>query len=359
VTGGRRTECSYPGGDGAPSPHPAAVTPALACPTPAGVPGARRLLRAGLGHVFGPAPFDPTTDPGDPGLFGPTSASWLIIADAAAIIGGLRALLVQLLHPLAMAGVADHSQFRDDPLGRLQRTSAYVTGTTLGSTREALTLLHRVRSVHRKITGTTPDGHPYQADDPHLLAWISIALTSSFLATDRAYAHRPTTEATADRFVAEQSRLAALLDPRVDLATLSADPEVLAALRAGSLPLPMLEEDTLPQTVDQLHARLGDYHPELEVTEDARQALRFLSWPDIGPLIRTAYFPVLAGAVATLDTQQRQLLGLGFTHIASPALAAHARGSLTLFRVLLGASPSLHAATQRATSGDGNQVTNT
>lgn len=317
----------------------------------AGVPGARRLLRAGLGHVFGPPPFDPAADPGDPGLFGPGSASWPVIADAAAIIGGLRALLVQLLHPLAMAGVADHSHFRDDPLGRLRRTSAYVTGTTLGSTRETLALVGRVRGVHRRIRGTTPDGRAYRADDPHLLAWVSMALTSSFLATDRAYAQRPATDATADRFVAEQSRLAALLDPRVDLDTIAADPEALHALRAGSFPLLMIDEGTLPQTVEQLDERLADYRPELEVTGQGRQALRFLRWPDIEPLVRAAYLPMLAGAVATLDPEQRRLLGIGFTQVASPALAAQARASLALFRVLLGASPSLQAATRRAAGG--------
>jgi len=325
--------------------------PSPICPLavrPAGVPAARRLLFAGLGHVFGPPSFDPAADPGDPGLFGPTSASWPVIADAAAIIGGLRALLVQLLHPLAMAGVADHSQFRDDPLGRLQRTSAYVTGTTLGSTREALALVRRVRAVHRKVKGATPDGRSYRANDPHLLAWVSIALTSSFLATDRAYARCPATAATADRFVAEQSRVAALLDPRVDLDVLSADPDALNALRAGALPLPMIGEGTLPQTVEQLEARLDDYRPELEITEQGREALRFLRWPDIGPLVRAAYLPVLAGAVATLDPQQRQLLGVGFTRMASPALAAQARGSLALFRALLGDSPSLQAASRRA-----------
>ncbi len=318
---------------------------------PAGVPGARHLLRAGLGHVFGPPPFDPTADLGDPGLFGPGSASWPVIADAAAIVGGLRALLMQLLHPLAMAGVANHSQFRDDPLGRLQRTSAYVTGTTLGSTREALALVRRVRGVHRRIRGTASDGRPYRAGDPHLLAWVSIALTSSFLATDRAYAQRPATAAAADRFVAEQSRIAALLDPRVDLDAIEADPDALDALRAGTLPLPMVDEGTLPGTVEQVGARLSDYRLELEVTEQGRQALRFLCWPNLGPLVRAAYLPVLAGAVATLDPEQRRLLGIGFTQMASPALAAQARGSLALFRVLLGASPSLQAATRRATPG--------
>lgn len=302
--------------------------------------------------MFGPPSFDPAADPGDPGLFGPGSASWQVIADAAAIIGGLRALLVQLLHPLAMAGVADHSQFRDDPLGRLRRTSAYVTGTTLGSTREALALVRRVRGVHRQISGTAPDGRPYQADDPHLLAWVSIALTSSFLATDRAYAQRPATDAVADRFVAEQSRMAALLDPRVDLDAIGADPGALSALRAGALPLPMVDEGTLPRTVGQLEVRLADYRSELEVTEQGRQALRFLRWPNIGPLVRAAYLPSLGGAVATLDPEQRRLLGVGFTRMASPVLAAQARGSLTMFRVLLGASPSLQAATRRSGGGE-------
>ncbi|MDP8970986.1 MAG: DUF2236 domain-containing protein [Actinomycetota bacterium] len=319
----------------------------------AGVPGARRLLRAGLGHVFGPPPFDPTADPGDPGLFGPGSASWQVITDPAAIVGGLRALLVQLLHPLAMAGVADHSQFRDDALGRLRRTSAYVTGTALGSTREALALVRRVRLVHRRVRGTTPDGRPYRADDPHLLTWVSVALTSSFLATDRAYARPAATAATADRFVAEQSRVAALLDPRVDLRAIGADPEALHALRAGALPLPMVDDGTLPQTTEQLRTRLADYRPELEVTQQGRQALRFLRWPDLGPGVRAAYLPVLAGAVATLDPEEHRLLGVGFTRVASPALAVQARASVALFRLMLGPSPSLEAAARRARHGGG------
>src|SRR5688500_18964402 len=153
----------------------------LATATPDGLPLTGRIIRAGLARAFGPPPFDPSAAPGDPGLFGPEAASWTIISDPAAIVGGIRALLVQLLHPLAMAGVADHSRFRDNALSRLQRTSAYVTATTFGATTDALAAAATVRRVHTRVRGVAPDGRPYAAADPHLLAWVSMALTSSFL----------------------------------------------------------------------------------------------------------------------------------------------------------------------------------
>jgi hypothetical protein len=110
----------------------------------------------------------------------------------------------------------------------------------------------------------------------------------------------------------------------------------------------MIEEGLLPQTTSQLKVRLADYRPQLEVSEQGRQALQFLRWPNLGPVVRAAYIPVLAGAVATLDPEQCRLLGIGFTQMASSVLAAQTRGSLILFRVLFGASPSLQAAKQRA-----------
>jgi uncharacterized protein (DUF2236 family) len=325
----------------------------LAAAAPEGVPLARDLVRAGLGRVFGPPPFDTRRDPGDPGLFGPGSASWRVVAEPAAIAGGVRALLVQLLHPLAMAGVADHSQFRDDPLGRLQRTSGYVTTTTFGSTREALAVAGVVRRTHAQVGGVAPDGRPYAADDPHLLAWVSIALTSSFLATDRAYAPRPVDEAAADAFVAEQSRAAALLDPRLDLDALEADADARTALRRGELSLPMLDEGLLPRTEVQLRRRLADYRPELRLDDTGRQAVRFLLWPRLPPPIKAGYLPLVAGALATLEPEQRRIAGLSASRVAVWPLAAQARATLTTLRVTTGVSPSARAAADRAATEAG------
>lgn len=320
----------------------------LARAAPGGLPLARDVVRLGLARVFGPPPFDPTRDPGDPGLLGPQSASWRIIGEPAAIVGGLRALLVQLLHPHALAGVVDHSDFRDDPVGRLQRTSAYVTTSTFGSTREALAVARRVRGVHTRIRGLAPDGRAYEAGDPHLLAWVSIALTSSFLASDDAFALSPADDATADAFVAEQARLAALLDPRVDLDALERDPSALAALRAGEAALPMLADGTLPTSRAGLSQRLTDYRPELGVDPRGAEALRFLLWPYLPAPMKAAYLPLAAGAVATLEPWQRHVLGLPASRLASWPLLLQARAMLAALRLSTGVSPARRAGARRA-----------
>lgn len=318
---------------------------------PSGVPGARALVRAGLAWAFGAPPFDVGSGAGDPGLFGPCSASWRIVSEPAAIVGGIRGLLVQLMHPLAMAGVADHSRFRDDALGRLRRTSAYVTVTTFGSTDQVLAAARRVRDVHERVAGTAPDGRTYRAGDAHLLTWVSIALTSSFLATDRAYAPRPADEATADAFVAEQARAAALLDPRVDLREVASE---AAALRAGTLPLPLVADGTLPLTAAGLAARLDAFTPELAVGSQAGEALRFLLWPDVPLPLRAAYLPLLAGAVATLDPADRRRLGLPASAGLALPLRLQTRALLSGLRLATGPSPTLAAATRRvAQPGDG------
>lgn len=321
--------------------------------TPQGVPLARDVLRSGLARVFGPPPFDPATDPGDPGLFGPDAASWRVIGEPAAIVGGLRALLVQLLHPLAMAGVADHSRFREDPLGRLHTTAAYVTTTTFASTRQAFDIVRVVRHTHERVVGVAPDGRAYRASDPHLLAWVSVALTSSFLATDRAYAPRPVDEATADRFAAEQSRAAALLDPRVDIDELAADPKALAELRAGTLGVPMLDEGRLPLDVEGVRERLATYAPELGLNAQGREALRFLLWPSLAPSVRAGYLPALAGAVATLEPHERRLLGLPKAPLMARGVRVPTSALLAGMRLALGQSPARRAAARRVDAGAG------
>lgn len=320
----------------------------LARTAPHGLPLVRQIVQGGLGRLFGPPRHDEHAHAGDPGLFGLGSASWRVLGEPAAIVGGVRALLVQLLHPHAMAGVADHSSFREDPLGRLRRTSAYVTTTAFGATPEALEVAEIVRRSHRAVRGVAPDGVPYDAADPHLLRWVSIALTSSFLAADRAYAPQPVDAATADAFVAEQARAAALLDPGVDLAALAADPQAQAAMRAGTWPLPLLDEGFLPTDVASLEACLACYEPELAVNAQGREGFRFLLWPPIPAPIKAAYLPMLAGALATLTEPQRRLLGLaGASPLAWP-VQAQTRALLAALRLTTGTSPAQQAAARRA-----------
>jgi len=152
---------------------------------------------------------------GDPGLFGPGSVTWTVHADLPAmLVGGLSALLLQTLHPLAMAGVADHSSFRQDPLGRLRRTAAFVGVTTFGSTSAAERAIAAVRRVHRAVHGTAPDGRPYDANDPDLLTWVHTAEVSSFLRAYRRYGPRWLGAAHVDRYFAETAVVARALGAR-------------------------------------------------------------------------------------------------------------------------------------------------
>lgn len=150
--------------------------------------------------------------PGDPGLFGPDAACWQVHGDfTSMMIGGISALLLQSLHPLAMAGVWDHSTFRQDVLGRLRRTATFIGGTTFGNTADAEALLDRVRRIHLGVTGTAPDGRPYAAYDPALLTWVHVAETSSFLRSALVYKVPDFPFAEQDRYYAEVARIAIAL----------------------------------------------------------------------------------------------------------------------------------------------------
>ncbi len=318
-------------------------------PRDTGLPLARTAVRRVLRRLFGAPAFDPRVDAGDPGLTGPGSASWQVIGEPAAIAGGLRGLLVQVAHPLAMAGVHDHSAFRTDPLGRLQRTSAYVTTTTFGSTREALQVSRRVRQVHPHVHGTAPDGRAYSADDPRLLTWVSIALTSSFLTAHRLWAPEPVDE---DAFVHEQSRIAALLDPRVDVDRLLADADAQAELRAGRIHLPMIADGTLPTTAAGLDVVVARYDAELGINHQGREALAFLRRPPIPLAARGAYRSLLSGAYGSLTPRLQTALELRWSSARSRAAVAQAGAALTVLRAAVGTSPSRDAAAARSAAPD-------
>ncbi|MNG90281.1 hypothetical protein D3C79_491700 [compost metagenome] len=152
---------------------------------------------------------------GDPGLFGPQSVIWPVHCDFTSMLcGGVSALLLQMLHPLALAGVWDHSNFREDMLGRLRRTSQFVSVTTFGPTAEAERLIDKVRAIHLRVTGVSNDGRPYAASDPDLLTWVHVVESSCFLASHLRYRNPHLSPELQDRYYQETARVAAALGAR-------------------------------------------------------------------------------------------------------------------------------------------------
>lgn len=149
---------------------------------------------------------------GDPGLFGPDSATWRVHSDFPGMLaGGLAALTLQTLHPLALAGVWDHSNFRGDLVGRLRRTTSFVGGTTYAPLAQTDALIERVRKIHTHVTGVAEDGRPYAASDPHLLTWVHVTEAYSFLQGYRRYSHVAMPAGAADRYYDEVRRIAEAL----------------------------------------------------------------------------------------------------------------------------------------------------
>jgi len=148
---------------------------------------------------------------GDPGIFGPDSVTWRIHSEFPGMLsGGLCALMLQLLHPRALAGVYDHSNFRADLIGRLRRTTNFVAGTTYAPRAEAEQLIARVRRVHEHVRGHTADGVPYDANAPQLLTWVHVTEAYGFLQGCRRYC-RDVPAAIADRYYDEARRVAEAL----------------------------------------------------------------------------------------------------------------------------------------------------
>jgi uncharacterized protein (DUF2236 family) len=217
-----------------------------------------------------------------PRWFPPESPVRRVHGDSAMFVGGLSALLLQTLHPAAMAAVAAHSGFRSDPWGRLQRTSTFLATVTYGPADRAARACAQVNRVHARISGTAGDGTPYRADDPKLLAWVHLAEVDSFLRAHQRFAVRPLTAAECDAYVAQTARIA----------------------RALGIPDP-------PRTVAALHARIAAYRPELRATPEALDATRFLLFHPPLPLVALPFYAALAAnAVALLPDWAAAELGL-------------------------------------------------
>ena len=213
--------------------------------------------------VLGAFPRDPSGvldydhPAGDPGLFGPDSVTWRIHADFPGMLaGGLAALMMQTLHPLALSGVWDHSNFRGDLVGRLRRTTIFVGATTYAPRAAAERLIEHVRHVHGFVHGNAEDGTPYSADDPALLTWVHVTEAHSFLAGYRRFAHRDVPRTIADRYFDEVRRIAEALGAhdvpaseadvadyfatvRPQLACTDRSREVLRVLAGVRLPVPL------------------------------------------------------------------------------------------------------------------------
>jgi uncharacterized protein (DUF2236 family) len=145
---------------------------------------------------------------GDRGLFGPESIAWKVHADfISMMIGGISSLVLQALHPKALAGVWDHSSFRKDLKGRLGRTAFFIAATTYGSNKMANNAIHRVNQIHRKVTGFDEFNEPYRADDPELLAWVHLTETRSFMHSYESYRSESLITKQKDRYFAEMQML--------------------------------------------------------------------------------------------------------------------------------------------------------
>jgi uncharacterized protein (DUF2236 family) len=220
--------------------------------------------------------------------FAPSDPVWRVHADASMFPGGVAALLLQSLHPSAMAGVAGHSGYRGDPWGRLQRTSHFLATTTFGTVPDAEDAIDRVRAVHERVRGRDDRGRPYRASDPDLLRWVHVAEATCFLAAFQQYAAEPLTPADADRYV-EQS--------------------AVVARRLGAADVPV--------TVASLEAALDGYRPVLRASDAARDAARFLLLdPPLPWTARPGYGLLAAGGVALLPAWARRELRLP---VAGPA----------------------------------------
>lgn len=176
----------------------------------------RQPIRRWIMRAFPRAPggIDYDQPVGDPGLFPPDGVTWRVHADFPGMLsGGLCALMLQTLHPAALAGVWDHSNFRTDLVGRLRRTTDFVAGTTYAPRAEAERLVARVRRIHARVQGQAEDGTPYSADDPALLTWVHVTEAYGFLRGYRRYAGALSV-ADGDRYFDESRRVAEALGAR-------------------------------------------------------------------------------------------------------------------------------------------------
>jgi uncharacterized protein (DUF2236 family) len=259
--------------------------------------------------------------PQDDGFFGPASVTWRVASDLSAPIAGLRSLLMQALHPLAMAGVDQHSDWRRDPVGRLAATSAYEAIVTFGDRASATRVAERVRAIHTRVQGVdTVTGQPYAAGDPALLLWVHTALVDSGLAAGRMFG-TPLADADADAYVGEMTIAAELLG---------------------------VPHEIVPASVAGLERYLAEVRPELRCTPAAAESMGYLlDPPGLDEDIAELWQDIREASIATLPAWARDMYG----YPAPPPVTAERRNEIrqtlgVLDAVFLG-EPGVLEARQR------------
>ena len=254
----------------------------------------------------------------DEGFFGPESAAWAVHGALPTLVGGIRALLLQTLHPAVLAGVDEHSRYHDDPLGRLAGTTQWLTVVTFGDRAAAERESARVRGLHRRVQGEFQDAdgllRPYRATDPELLRWVHLTFTDSFLAAHRVWGGPiPGGEDAYVREWAKAGELVGVADCPTDAAGLTAS--------------------------------IDSYRPVLRRDETTQRTIDFICNPPLPMAARPAYRLLFAGAVATLPTEYRELLG--FPPVPLVLVRPLIRGLFAGLALALGDRPPAQTAAQR------------
>ncbi len=278
----------------------------------------RKLLS---GATDGTPPWLPVVAEGnDVGLFAPTDAPWIIHRDFSTLVGGVRALLMQALHPGSLAGVAQHSRYEQDPLGRLSGTIRWLTVTTFGSVEAVQNEAGRVNRMHTKVSGEyqTAQGETssYRAADPRLLLWVHIAFMESFLRAHQNYSKAPI-PGGADAYV----------------------------LLWGKSVAPLGLSD-VPTSEAELFQLLDEFSEELIVTDKTRSVIDWIRKAPLPPLTKPVYKLLFYSAVASLDPRFRDLIGIRSAPLW--LLRPVTTGLLSLMRFAIGPeSPIEDAALRR------------
>ena len=248
------------------------------------------------------------TDPANPrivmardgsGLFAPDSVAWRVHVDVTSMmVGGIAALMLQMLHPKVLAGVWDHSGFRDDMNARLRGTARFIAQTTFETRSAAEAQMDRVRRIHDKVAGTLPDGTPYTANDPRLLAWVHVAEATSFLDGWIRYGEPGMSVADQDRYFAEMAVMAV-----------------------------MLGADPVPRSRAEAEAIIADFLPELNADDRSREVLHLLRHQP-PPSLTLIPFQALTmnAAIELLPDWARRMHGLATPTLTKPAIRLGTRG---------------------------------
>ena len=259
--------------------------------------------------------------PADDGFFGPGSVTWRLSTDLSSPIAGLRALTVQALHPLAMAGVDQHSDWRSDPVGRLAATSSYLTIVSVGDKATAERVSERVRRVHEHVRGVdTVTGQPYAAGDPALLLWVHAAFVDSNIAAAQLFGS-PLVAVDADRYVAE----------------------MVAAAKLVGVPT-----DMVPASVAELERYIESVRPILRATPAARESMAYLlDPPGLDPDVAEIWQDIREGTIASLPDWARDMYGYSMAGPLTDARRTEIRQALGILDTVFLGEPGVLEARQR------------